>query len=65
MSTIQIEKGKLAGLSLKELTDGELREFANSALATEMKECSFYKGQLENVIDHLNPRFFELRTKNR
>ena len=46
---IQIEKGKLAGHSLKELTDGELREFAHSALATEMKGCSFYKGQLEKV----------------
>jgi len=46
---IQIEKGKLAGHSLKELTDGELRQFAHSALATEMKGCSFYKGQLEKV----------------
>jgi hypothetical protein len=46
---IQIEKGKLAGHSLKELTERELREFAHSALATEMKGCSFYKGQLEKV----------------
>src|SRR6266851_3570245 len=46
---IQIEKGKLAGHTLKETTEGELREFAQSSVATEMKGRSYYKGQLAKV----------------
>jgi hypothetical protein len=46
------QKGILAGLSLQEINEGDLRKLSQSAMRTELVQVSFYKGNLGNTIFH-------------
>lgn len=47
---VTIPKGKLAGLDLREITEGDLRAVAQSANRTDLTRVSFYRGAIKRAI---------------